>query len=118
MVMVSTAGSGDIETARKFLADAILLLARIDETCRNNDHAKIAKKFVFSNHVNEAFKTLLATDKIERLEAGLVLTIIHQHLTEELFSLLNFNVVRTIEEVLMRQLPKDHATHEALNSVA
>ena len=117
MVMVNTAGSGDIETARKLLADAILLLARINETCRNEDHAKIAKKFVFSNHVNEAFKTLLATDKVARLEAGLVMTIIHQHLTEELFSLLEFNVVRTIEKVLMLQLPKEHATHEALNSV-
>lgn len=44
MVMVNTARSGDIKTARKFLADAVLLLARIDETCKNSDHATIAKK--------------------------------------------------------------------------
>ena len=118
MVMVNTAGSRDIKTARKFLADSVLLLARIDETCKNSDHATIAKKFVFSNHVNEAFKTLLETGDIERLEAGLVLTIIHQHLTEQLFSLLDYKVVRTIEKVLMCNLPKEHATHGALNSVA
>jgi hypothetical protein len=118
MVMVNTAGSRDIKTARKFLADSVLLLARIDETCKNSDHATIAKKFVFSNHVNEAFKTLLKTGDIERLEAGLVLTIIHQHLTEQLFSLLDYKVVRTIEQVLMCHLPNEHATHEALNSVA
>lgn len=118
MVMVNTARSRDIKTARKLLADSVLLLARIDETCKNSDHATIAKKFVFSNHVNEAFKTLLETGDIERLEAGLVLTIIHQHLTEQLFSLLDYKVVRTIEQVLMCHLPNEHATHEALNSVA
>ena len=118
MVMVNTARSRDIKTARKLLADSVLLLARIDETCKNSDHATIAKKFVFSNHVNEAFKTLLETGDIERLEAGLVLTIIHQHLTEQLFSLLDHKVVRTIEQVLMCHLPNEHATHEALNSVA
>ena len=116
--MVNTARSRDIKTARKLLADSVLLLARIDETCKNSDHATIAKKFVFSNHVNEAFKTLLETGDIERLEAGLVLTIIHQHLTEQLFSLLDHKVVRTIEQVLMCHLPNEHATHEALNSVA
>jgi hypothetical protein len=60
----------------------------------------------------------LETGDIERLEAGLVLTIIHQHLTEQLFSLLDYKVVRTIEQVLMCHLPNEHATHEALNSVA
>ena len=114
MVMVNTAGSGDIETARKFLADAILLLARIDETCRNDDHARIAKKFVFSNHVNEAFNVLLENDQIGRMEAGLVLTIIHQHLSEHLFSMLEYDTVRTIEKILMSHLPQEHATHPAL----
>ena len=48
MVMVNTAGATDLKAAPKLLADAVLLLARIDETCRNRDHALTAKKFVFS----------------------------------------------------------------------
>ncbi|MGB1753429.1 MAG: hypothetical protein ACPHHU_12090, partial [Paracoccaceae bacterium] len=78
MVMVNKAGPADLKTAPKLLADAVLLLARIDETCKNRDHALTAKKFVFSNHVNEAFNALLENGQIGRMEAGLVLTIIHQ----------------------------------------
>ena len=114
MVMVNTAGPMDLKAAPKLLADAVLLLARIDETCKNRDHALTAKKFVFSNHVNEAFLTLLDSGKIGRMEAGLVLTIIHQHLSEHLFSILDYEIVRTIEKILMSHLPKEHATHDAL----
>ena len=52
---------------------------------------------MFSNHVNEAFNALLENGQIGRMEAGLVLTIIHQHLSEHLFSMLDYDVVRTIE---------------------
>ena len=114
MVMVNKAGPEDLKTAPKLLADAVLLLARIDETCKNRDHALTAKKFVFSNHVNEAFNALLENGQIGRMEAGLVLTIIHQHLSEHLFSMLDYDVVRTIEKILMSHLPKEHATHPAL----
>ena len=114
MVMVNKAGPADIKTAPRLLADAVLLLARIDETCKNRDHAQTAKKFVFSNHVNEAFNLLLETGQIGRMEAGLVLTIIHQHLSENLFSMLDYDVVRTIEKILMSHLPQEHATHPAL----
>ena len=112
--MVNTSTSTDLKTAAKLLADSVLLLARIDETCKNRDHSLTAKKFVFSNHVHEAFKTLLDGGEIGRMEAGLVLTIIHQHLSEHLFSLLDYEVVRTIEKILMSQLPQEHATHDAL----
>ena len=114
MVMVNKAGPADIKTAPRLLADAVLLLARIDETCKNRDHAQTAKKFVFSNHVKEAFNELLENGQIGRMEAGLVLTIIHQHLSENLFSMLDYDVVRTIEKILMSHLPQEHATHPAL----
>ena len=114
MVMVNKAELADLKAAPKLLADAVLLLARIDETCKNRDHALTAKKFVFSNHVNEAFTVLLEHGQIGRLEAGLVLTIIHQHLSEHLFSILEYDVVRTIEKILMSHLPQEHATHPAL----
>ena len=113
MVMVNTTATTDLKAAAKLLADAVLLLARIDETCKNRDHSLTAKKFVFSNHVHQAFKALLESSEIGRMEAGLVLTIIHQHLSEHLFSLLDYSVVRTIEKILMTQLPSEHATHEA-----
>ena len=114
MVMVNTAAPTDLKAAAKLLADAVLLLARIDETCKNRDHSLTVKKFVFTNHVHEAFKTLLDAGQIGRMEAGLVLTIIHQHLSEHLFSLLDYEVVRTIEKILMSHLPNEHVTHEAL----
>ena len=114
MVMVNKVGPADIKTAPRLLADAVLLLARVDETCKNRDHALTAKKFVFSNHVNEAFNLLLETGQIGRMEAGLVLTILHQHLNEHLFSMLEYDVVRTIEKILMSHLPQQHATHPAL----
>ena len=47
MVMVNKAGPADLKTAPKLLADAVLLLARIDETCKNRDHALTAKVRVF-----------------------------------------------------------------------
>ena len=59
MVMVNTTATTDLKAAAKLLADAVLLLARIDETCKNRDHSLTAKKFVFSNHVHQAFKALL-----------------------------------------------------------
>ena len=114
MVMVNKAGPADTNTAPRLLADAVLLMARIDEKCKNRDHAQTAKKFVFSNHVNEAFNILLENGQIGRMEAGLVLTIIHQHLSEHLFSMLDYDVVRTIEKILMSHLPQEHATHPAL----
>ena len=114
MVMVNTAGPADLKAAPKLLADAVLLLARVDETCKNRDHALIAKKFIFSNHVHEAFNALIDSKNIGRMEAGLVLTIIHQHLSEHLFSLLDYKVVRTIERILMSHLPRENATHKEL----
>jgi len=105
MVMVNSTSSMTVDESARLLADAVLLLARIDDTCKARDRVLIAKKFVFSNHVNEAFINLLKSGNIGRLETGFVLTILHQHLTEDLFAMLDYDVVRTIEKILLCQLP-------------
>ena len=105
MVMIPTCKAKNQDTAVKLLGDAILLLAKIEETCKNRDHALIVKKFVFSNHVADALSILLDEGHFGKLEARLILTILHQHLSERIFAELDQDVLKIIERVLMQQLP-------------
>lgn len=109
MVTIPNLTSHNSDTAVKLLGDAILLLAKIDDTCKNRDHAFIVKKFVFSNHVADAFSMLLDEDQFGKLEARLILTILHQHLSDKIFKDLDEHVLKIIERVLMQQLPTNTA---------
>ena len=58
MVMIPTCKAKNQDTAVKLLGDAILLLAKIEETCKNRDHALIVKKIcIFKSCRRRVFYT-------------------------------------------------------------